>query len=122
MLPTFILNSKAYAFLKWMTMVVLPATGSGYFALSEIYNWTNGTQVLGTITVVSTFLGLVLGVSTKNFNASDEPYDGEVKVKWDPVTDKTIYSLELNENVGIEDIAGMKQVVFKVVSGVEVAE
>lgn len=62
------LNNKVYDVLKWITLVVLPALGTLYFALSGIWGFPYGEQIVGTITAVTTFLGICLGVSTSKYN------------------------------------------------------
>ena len=62
------INNKAYDVLKWVTMIVLPALGTLYFALAKIWGLPYGTEIVGTIAAVTTFLGAILGVSTQNYN------------------------------------------------------
>ena len=62
------LPDKAYNVLKWLTMIVLPALATLYFALSGIWGFPYGEQVVGTITALVTFFGVVLGVSTAQYN------------------------------------------------------
>ena len=62
------LNDKIYNTLKWLTMIVLPAIATLYFALSGIWGFPYGEQVVGTITALVTFFGVVLGVSTAQYN------------------------------------------------------
>ena len=64
------LPDKAYNVLKWLTMIVLPAFATLYFALSGIWGFPYGEQVVGTITAMVTFFGVVLGVSTAQYNKS----------------------------------------------------
>lgn len=61
------MNSKVYDILKWVTMVVLPAIGTLYFALAGIWGFPYAEQVGGTITAAVTFLGVVLGVSSAQY-------------------------------------------------------
>lgn len=63
-----ILSDKAYNTLKWVTMVALPATGGLYFGLSQIWGFPFGEEIVGTLALVATFLGALLGVSTYNYN------------------------------------------------------
>lgn len=63
----FTFNNKTYDLLKWIAMIVLPALGTLYFALASIWGLPYGEQIVGTITAVDTFLGALLGVSTKNY-------------------------------------------------------
>lgn len=66
-----ILPDKVYDTCKWVVMIVLPATGTLYFALCGIWNFPYGEQVIGTITAVCTFLGAVLKISNANYNKQD---------------------------------------------------
>ena len=62
------LSNKVYDVLKWIAMYLLPAVGTLYFALSGIGAFPYGEQVVGTITAVDTFLGVILGISTATYN------------------------------------------------------
>lgn len=61
------LSNKVYDVLKWIAMYLLPALGTLYFALAGIWNFPYGEQVVGTITAVDTFLGVLLGISTAQY-------------------------------------------------------
>lgn len=73
------LQNKTYDILKWVTMIVLPALGTLYFALSGIWGFPYGEQIVGTITAIVTFFGVILRISTDNYNGNkgeeDEPND-----------------------------------------------
>lgn len=58
------MNDKTYDVLKWIATYLLPALGTLYFALAQIWNLPYGEQVVGSITAIDTFLGVVLGLST----------------------------------------------------------
>ena len=62
------LSNKVYDVLKWIAMYLLPAVGTLYFALSGIWGFPYGELVVGTITAVDTFLGVILGISTATYN------------------------------------------------------
>lgn len=62
------LNNKAYDILKWIAQFLLPALGTLYFALAGIWNFPYGEQIVGTITAIDTFLGVILGISSINYN------------------------------------------------------
>lgn len=62
------LPDKVYNVLKWFTMIVLPAVGTLYFAMAGIWGFPYGEQIVGTITALVTFFGVVLGVSTAQYN------------------------------------------------------
>lgn len=57
-------NSKIYDVLKWIALVVLPALGALYFALSTIWGLPYGEQIVGTISAIDTFLGAIIGISS----------------------------------------------------------
>ena len=62
------MSNKAYDVLKWIAMYLLPALGTLYFALSAIWGLPYGEQIVGTITAIDTFLGVILGISTAQYN------------------------------------------------------
>lgn len=66
------LNNSLYDILKWITMIVLPALGTLYFALAQIWGLPYGEQIIGTISAVTVFMGAILGISTKNYNTLEE--------------------------------------------------
>lgn len=68
------MDNKVYDILKFIAMVVLPALGTLYFALSSIWGLPYGEQIVGTITAIDTFLGAILGISSATYNKSK---DGE---------------------------------------------
>lgn len=70
------MSNKVYDVLKYIAQIVLPAAGTLYFALAGIWGFPYGEQVVGTITAVDTFLGVVLGISNtkyKNQLEDEEP-------------------------------------------------
>jgi len=63
-----VFSNKVYDVLKWIAMYLLPALGTLYFALSSIWGLPYGEQIVGTITAIDTFIGVLLGISTANYN------------------------------------------------------
>lgn len=102
------LSNKVYDTLKWVALYLLPALGTLYFALSGIWGFPYGEQVVGTITAVDTFLGVILGISTHNYNG-----DGTMTVD-STDEDKDVYNLALE--TPIEELPNRKTITFKVVS------
>ena len=66
------MSNKVYDVLKCIAMYLLPAIGTLYFALAGIWKFPYGEQVVGTITAVDTFLGVILGISTAQYNKKVE--------------------------------------------------
>lgn len=62
------MSNRVYDVLKFIAQIVLPAMGALYFGLSRIWGLPYGEQIVGTITVVDTFLGGLLGISTVQYN------------------------------------------------------
>ena len=62
------MSNKVYDVLKWIAMLFLPALGTLYFALAGIWGLPYGEQIVGTITAIDTFLGVILGISTSQYN------------------------------------------------------
>ena len=65
------LNDTVYDVLKWIALYLLPALGTLYFALSGIWNFPYGEEVVGTITAIDTFLGVILGISSATYNKTE---------------------------------------------------
>ena len=63
-----VFENKVYDILKYVALIVLPAIGTLYFALSSIWNLPYGTEVVGTITAIDAVLGALIGISTSNYN------------------------------------------------------
>lgn len=62
------MTNKVYDILKWVAQYFLPAIGTLYFALAGIWGLPYGEQIVGTITAVDTFLGVLLGISSAQYN------------------------------------------------------
>ena len=76
------ISNKVYDILKWIAQYLLPAAATLYFALAGIWGFPYGEQIVGTITALDTFLGVLLGlsaVSYKKANAIDVSMETDVK-------------------------------------------
>lgn len=67
-----LMSNKMYDVLKWIAMYALPAIGTLYFAVAGIWGLPYGEQVVGTITAIDTFLGVLLGISTSQYNKQNK--------------------------------------------------
>lgn len=65
------LNNKVYDVLKWVALILLPALGTLYFALAGIWGFPYAEQIVGTITAIDTFLGVLLGISNNSYKKED---------------------------------------------------
>lgn len=108
--PSYVLGHKAYEAIKWTTQIVLPASGSLYFGLSQTWGFPNGEAVVGTITLLTTFLGVILGLSNHGYKRSDARFDGDIDIT--ETEHSTQYSLNLNEPP--ENLSTRSEVTFKI--------
>lgn len=69
---TSFLSNKQYDILKWVALILLPAFGTLYFGLASIWGFPYGEQVVGTITVIDTFLGAILGISSAQYKTGKD--------------------------------------------------
>lgn len=66
------MNNKVYDILKWIALILLPALGTLYFALAGIWGFPYAEQIVGTITAIDTFLGVLLGISANAYKKGDD--------------------------------------------------
>ena len=62
------LPDQVYDVLKWLVVIVLPAFGALWAGLSQIWNLPYPSEIPATVTVVCTFLGAILCISTAQYN------------------------------------------------------
>lgn len=67
----FPMSNRFYDIMKDICQLWIPALGTLYFALCGIWGFPYGEQIVGTLTALDTFLGVVLKIS------STEYYKGE---------------------------------------------
>lgn len=61
------MSNKIYDILKWVVTVVLPAIGTLYANLGDIWGLPYVQEVPATILAIVTFGGVVLGVSSVSY-------------------------------------------------------
>lgn len=66
------ISNKTYNILKYIAQIVLPALATLYFALAGIWGFPYGEQIVGTITAIDTCLGVLLGISTSQYNKANK--------------------------------------------------
>lgn len=107
-----LLSNRSYEFGKKLVQVILPAIASLYFGLASIWGLPAAEQVVGTIAVITTFLGVCLGISSKTYRELAE-FGGKIVVT-ETEEGRTLYSLEVDGDP--EDIEKLSSVTFKVES------
>lgn len=106
-----LLSSAVYDKLKHTAAIILPAVAALYIGLGQVWHFPNIEQVSGSIATVNTFLGVLLGLSTKQYNNSDAKYAGVIQVDDSGATKK----ISLVVNGDPEDVlSSASDVTFKV--------
>lgn len=103
------LSQNIYETLRWLMQYFVPGLGTLYFALSGIWGLPYGEQIIGTSVAVTSFLGVILGISKSSYINNDA--DGVLNVTTSD--EKDTYSMVFNGP--LEDIRAQKLVTFKVV-------
>lgn len=62
------LSNQAYDILKWIAQTLLPAVATLCFALAQVWEIPYAEQIVGSITAIDAFLGILLGISTMSYN------------------------------------------------------
>lgn len=105
------LPTSLYDAAKEAALIYLPAVGTLYFTLASIWGLPAAEQVVGTISAIIIFLGVVLKISNVSYNNSDKSNDGTLVVdQSDPLKDKYL----LNVTTPLNDVAGANKITLKV--------
>ena len=70
------MSDKVYDILKKIAQTILPALGTLYYAIAEIWGFSFGEEVVATILAIDTFLGVVLEVASVKYYAQLEKENG----------------------------------------------
>jgi hypothetical protein len=70
------LTDTSYGFNKSLVTLWIPATSSLYFGLAAIWDLGYAQQICGSLALLATFLGIVLHVSSSNYDSAGAGYDG----------------------------------------------
>lgn len=67
-----ILPDKIYNIIKWICAIVSPASCTLLVTLNGLWQWGLPIEaIVGTITAITTFAGVVLGISNVNYKRVD---------------------------------------------------
>jgi hypothetical protein len=92
--------------------IILPAFSALYLGLASLWEWPEPEKVVGTVALVTTFLGICLQISSSRYNAAEVEHDGDMVLTTDPGGVAT-YQLQLN--TAPEMLADKDTISFKVV-------
>lgn len=110
-----ILNDKVYKQLKPIVQIYMPAAATLYYTLGTIWGWENIENVIGTVTAIATFLGVILGISGRNYNKEAVPVkavpDGVLNIVRQQ-DDTILYDFDAKESMS--DLRKRDSVVFRI--------
>lgn len=107
----YMMSDKLYSKLKIIALLWLPALGTFYAALSSIWGFPAGEEVLATIIALDTLLGVIIKFSQESYNASEARFDGDMDIL-DVEGGPKQFTLNLNGDP--EDLERRQEVHFKV--------
>lgn len=73
----FTLPPKLYNFIKYLVLIVLPALTTLWIGIANAWNLDYMTNVATTMTLITAFLGTLVGVSSRNYNNDNSRFVGE---------------------------------------------
>lgn len=103
-------NNKAYDLVKFLALVLLPALGTLYFGVAAIWGLPHADDVVGTILVVDTFLGALIGITASQYKNSDARFDGNIDLSEGDEPGTTAMNVRLSPDA----IYGKDEVVVKI--------
>lgn len=106
----FTLSDTLYNRLRFLSVIVLPALGSAYFALAGLWSLPKPDEVVGTIVILDTLMGIVVRTARRSYEKSEARFDGTITVTPDEDPARSNLRVQLDP----EAIAGKDEVTIKV--------
>lgn len=101
-------SNKVYTILKALAMIILPAIGSFYAAIATIWGLGYIEEVVGTIVAIDTLLGVILQISTTQFNKTGT--DGTLQIDTSN-PEKDLYLLNIKT---LDNLAARKTIMLSI--------
>jgi hypothetical protein len=99
------MSRRAYDRLKFLALIVLPALATLWFGVGGLWHLTHTTEIVGTITAVDAFLGVILQVSSNAYYKSGANFDGELKmVTKEDGDEKVVFDVQTDPETVIKTI------------------
>lgn len=73
----FALPDRVYDLLKFLVTIGLPATSSLYVGLAKVFGWPYASEVAQTTTLICTFIGTLIGISSHLYWQDQEQPQGD---------------------------------------------
>jgi hypothetical protein len=93
----FVIPPKLYDFLKFVSLVILPAVAALVITLGALLHWDSSEVVAGVVTAVDTFMGLVLGKSASNYKQNDPKAVGDLEFGTDDDGNAEVRRIAVNQ-------------------------
>lgn len=114
-MPQLLLNNRTHKVLKTIVQLYMPAIATFYFTVGSIWGWPHIEAVIGTITAITTLLGVVLGITGHNYDKTAVPIkatpDGVLNVTRQD-DNKILYDFDAKESM--TDLRNRTSVVFRI--------
>lgn len=114
-----LLGNKLYDRLKFLAQIFLPAFATFYASFGALWGFPKTNEVVGTIIAVDLFLGVLLGLATRQYENSGAKYSGAVHLSKvtapDGETPLTQVGIGFDPNVDGETLEKQKEVTLKVI-------
>lgn len=108
------LKNRLYDIGKFVAQIALPAFGTAYLGLAGFWDLPNPDEVVGTVVVVDTLLGTLLGLSNKQYMNNGGNFVGDLHVV--KTEDEGVQTmLAFNPGNDPEQLADQKIATLKVV-------
>lgn len=108
-------SNRAYDVLKYVALILLPAVAVLVLGLGHLWGWSNVAAWVATITLVDTFLGALLQLSSRQYNNNDANFDGFLMANGRH-EDTGLPNLQMNITKGPDELLQGKHVRLKVKS------
>lgn len=66
------LKNEIYDILKWLVVIVLPAISTFYSTVAPLFGWYDPGTVAQVISAVCVLVGALIGISTAEYNKSND--------------------------------------------------
>ena len=70
------LKNESYDIGKWVVIIFLPSSAVLLGGLAELYGWENGPICVGTINLITVFLGSILQISSMAYHDENNYWGG----------------------------------------------
>src|SRR4051812_4006927 len=96
--PGFQFSGATYEKVKLFVQLVLPALITLYFTIDQILDLPHTDEVMGITAAVTTFLGVLLRISTGNYKSDDTRFVGETYLAITPDDElKRVFNVTTDE-------------------------